>query len=152
MNFRNWVLEQPCWEGLALDKDLILSGNQIYAPEYCAFVPTSINTLLLLGNRSNHKGHPIGVSAVSQSTKVPPNYKYVCSMYRDGKAIKKYTETAEQAHTMWQENRESSIRSAVSGWVSHPSYRQDIADNLLAVADKLLYNRLEGVETFDLSF
>lgn len=152
MSFRGWVLEQPCWEGLALDKDLILSGNQMYAPEYCAFVPSSINSLLIAGNRSSHKGHPFGVSLISESTKAAPHFKYVAQMYRDGKAIRKYTETAEQAHTMWQENRESGIRNAVSGWVDHPSYRQDIADNLLAVADKLLYNRLEGVETFDLSF
>ncbi|AMR57266.1 hypothetical protein vB_PsyM_KIL3b_0014 [Pseudomonas phage vB_PsyM_KIL3b] len=53
---------------------------------------------------------------------------------------------------MWQENREACIRKAVNGWLDYQSYRQDIADNLLAVADKLLYNRLEGVETFDLSF
>lgn len=152
MNFRVWVLSQPCWEGMSLDKDLIKSGNQIYAPEVCAFVPQPINCALLVGNRSNSKGHPFGVSLISESTKAAPRHKYVAQMHKDGKAVRRHTETIEEAHALWQENREASIRNAVSDWRGHPSYRQDIANNLLVVADKLLYNRLDGVETFDLSF
>ena len=33
--------------GYELDKDLLLPGNKIYAPDRCAFVPRQLNTLLL---------------------------------------------------------------------------------------------------------
>ena len=33
--------------GYELDKDLLLPGNKIYAPELCVFVPRQLNTLLI---------------------------------------------------------------------------------------------------------
>lgn len=51
LNFQNFA----CWfynisnfsDGLNLDKDLLLQGNKMYAPNTCLFVLPSVNTLLI---------------------------------------------------------------------------------------------------------
>ncbi len=43
--FRRWMESQD-WKGKHLDKDLLVSGNKIYGPEFCMFVSPQINTLL----------------------------------------------------------------------------------------------------------
>ncbi len=45
-NFKKWMEEQP-WEGMCLDKDLLVKGNKEYSPSTCAFVPNRVNTLLI---------------------------------------------------------------------------------------------------------
>lgn len=44
-NFRKWM-ELQDWEGKQLDKDLLIQGNKLYAPETCIFVTHAINSLL----------------------------------------------------------------------------------------------------------
>lgn len=46
MAFREWVLAQPEWEGLHLDKDLLVPGNKIYGPDTCLFISSFINSSL----------------------------------------------------------------------------------------------------------
>ena len=59
MSFRKWMKSQD-WQGMALDKDILIPNNKIYSAETCLFVPVSINNLI---NRpSNNKtGFPVGV-------------------------------------------------------------------------------------------
>ena len=45
-NFKDWMLNQE-WEGMDLDKDLLIQGNKVYSPEFCIFVPHSLNSLFL---------------------------------------------------------------------------------------------------------
>ena len=61
MAFREWVLAQPEWEGLELDKDLLSFGNKLYGPDTCIFIPAHINTFLIFKQSSN-SGLPIGVA------------------------------------------------------------------------------------------
>jgi len=44
-NFRSWMEAQD-WDGFQLDKDIISPGNKIYSPEFCVFIPQSLNKLL----------------------------------------------------------------------------------------------------------
>ena len=53
-NFKKWMQSQE-WEGLALDKDLILPGNKKYSPKRCVFVSRELNNLLTY-NRSEVPG------------------------------------------------------------------------------------------------
>lgn len=46
MSFREWVLAQPHWEGLELDKDLLFPGNKVYSPDTCLFVSIAVNAFL----------------------------------------------------------------------------------------------------------
>jgi len=45
---------------IQLDKDIIKKGNKIYCPEYCSFVPRSINMLLVKSDKARGE-YPIGV-------------------------------------------------------------------------------------------
>lgn len=41
-NFRAWMEKQD-WEGLQLDKDLLIKGNKVYSAETCVFVSQTVN-------------------------------------------------------------------------------------------------------------
>ena len=41
-NFRRWMEKQD-WEGMQLDKDLLLEGNKVYSGETCVFVTSTVN-------------------------------------------------------------------------------------------------------------
>ena len=60
MAFREWVLSQPEWEECQLDKDLLVSGNKIYGPNTCLFVPRTVNSFLTENRVNNNKDH-IGI-------------------------------------------------------------------------------------------
>ena len=45
MQFRAWMVQQD-WEGMDLDKDLLIYGNKLYGPETCCFVSRALNNLL----------------------------------------------------------------------------------------------------------
>ena len=58
-NFKCWMEKQD-WQGKALDKDIIKSGNKVYCPEFCAFVDLATNNFTV--DRGNARGRlPIGV-------------------------------------------------------------------------------------------
>lgn len=62
--FLGWVNKEVGYKGkprgMALDKDILVRGNKVYAPEKCAFVPTAVNSLLV--DRGADRGEwPIGV-------------------------------------------------------------------------------------------
>ena len=49
------------WEGLHLDKDILIPGNKIYGPNACMFIPQDINKLLV--DREAARGlYPQGVA------------------------------------------------------------------------------------------
>lgn len=53
--FSAWMKAQD-WQGKELDKDLILTGNKIYCPEYCCFVDSMTNsfTISCAANRGEY--------------------------------------------------------------------------------------------------
>ena len=61
MAFRKWILEQPEWEGLQIDKDLLVSGNKIYGPDTCLLVSHSVNCFMTEVKVTN-SGLPLGVT------------------------------------------------------------------------------------------
>lgn len=66
-NFRAWMVEQD-WEGLQLDKDILVLGNKVYSPDTCVFVSKQVNTFLL--DRSRGRGeYLIGVNFCKKSKK-----------------------------------------------------------------------------------
>lgn len=43
--FREWMDAQD-WHGKELDKDILIKGNRVYAPERCVFIPGGLNRFL----------------------------------------------------------------------------------------------------------
>jgi len=57
--FKGWM-EKKDWEGMQLDKDLLLVGNKVYSAETCVFVTKAVN--LFTTDRGNDRGEwSIGV-------------------------------------------------------------------------------------------
>lgn len=58
--FREWMTEQP-WDGMHLDKDILIPENKIYSPEACVFVSAMTNTFLTSCDATRGE-YPLGVS------------------------------------------------------------------------------------------
>lgn len=52
-NFRAWMEKQD-WEGMQLDKDLLVKGNKVYSQETCVFVTRVVNNFTI--DRGNDRG------------------------------------------------------------------------------------------------
>ena len=72
-NFKNWMVKQD-WEGKQLDKDIIKPNNTLYSPEYCVFVSSEVNNLILDSGKIRGK-HPQGVVWHKRNKKFTTNLK-----------------------------------------------------------------------------
>lgn len=63
-NFKSWMEGQD-WEGMELDKDLLVEGNKIYSPETCVFIHEKVNYFIyskgkggcLVGSKPKNNGY-----------------------------------------------------------------------------------------------
>lgn len=92
--FRDWM-KQQAWQGMHLDKDILVPSNTCYSPQTCVFVPPEVNAFLL--SRERGRGQwPIGVVQTSNSS------TFMARISIDGK--NKYLgnfPTPEEAHQAW---------------------------------------------------
>lgn len=145
--FREWALDKPIGEGMALDKDILFSGNKLYSPETCVFVPTRLNSLLTCF-KSDKGDYPVGVSSRKSSS------SFVARVHDGSGGESAYLgsySTPEEAHSAWQIAKANIIDSTVQWWrfdpaVSH-SFRDDIAEALWGRSDKLRQDFDNKVET-----
>lgn len=122
--FRLWMSEQV-WEGCDLDKDILGDGSE-YSPETCAFVPHSINMLLV--DSAKDRLLPQGVYRVGQRNRV----RYEAKLKHCGSTIfLGIFDSIEEASAKWQEAKVASIRQQLSNYRKHPGFRQDVLDALL---------------------
>jgi len=75
--FKQWH-DDNYVESYHLDKDIIKQGNNLYSPEFCSYVPSLINKIVLSGGSSNGK-YPKGVSIDNRTG------KFVAHLNIDGK-------------------------------------------------------------------
>lgn len=73
--FKAWMQTQE-YEGLELDKDLLVKGNRIYSPETCMFVTPQVNGFIK-ETKKTRGNLPIGVT-LDNKYKLP-RYKAMCS-------------------------------------------------------------------------
>ena len=75
--FKKWMKAQN-WQGMDLDKDIKIIGNDIYSPETCVFVSRQVNSLL--NDCGSARGEwPIGVIFCKRSK------KFLSSCCKNGK-------------------------------------------------------------------
>lgn len=94
MSFKSWAIAQQ-WEGMQLDKDIIIAGNKIYSPATCAFVSGETN--LFLNDHGRAQGEwPVGVVYSKQKRKFRAKIKLGGGTKHLG-----YYNTPEEAHQSW---------------------------------------------------
>lgn len=98
--FKVWMDSQT-WEGLCLDKDILLPGNKVYGPDACVFVPSALNKFLT--DRSSLRGDwPIGVSWNAKDKK----FKAACNNPFLGKnEFLGNFSSPELAHEAWRQRK-----------------------------------------------
>lgn len=95
-NFKSW-LEKQNWEGMCLDKDVIVVGNKLYSPNTCALVTIQTNNFIL--DSAAQRGElPLGVYLDKRRN------VYVARCHDPFKKNKPYIgvfNTPEEAHLAW---------------------------------------------------
>jgi len=100
--FRLWMENQK-WEGLELDKDILVKGNKVYSPDTCCFIPKAINYLFGSG-RKKKNNLPEGVN-------LTPSGKYIVGvMIRPDKTYIKTLPTIKEAHIHAIEKKIEAVR------------------------------------------
>lgn len=69
-NFKQWMEIQD-WDGLELDKDLLVEGNKVYSAQTCVFIPQYLNVPISVGRRNSKHGpgiYIIGKKFVAKMT------------------------------------------------------------------------------------
>ena len=130
--FKDWVDKQIFYVGLNLDKDILIPGNKIYAPESCCFVDTSINMLL-------HRSSPIGEYPLGVTKKHNRNSFSASVMGRSGYLHTTICtkQTPEEAHAVWQECKIRIIIERINSYKDKPEYREDVENALWLRVDQL---------------
>jgi hypothetical protein len=108
MAFRAWMMKHD-WAGKHLDKDLLSAGNKAYSPDYCIFVFSQINTLLL-DNSADRGEWPIGVCWNVGVEKFIAR----CNINGKTKHLGVFTDH-HQAHRAWQAFKIKAIQQAAVG-------------------------------------
>lgn len=110
-DFADWFYSHP-YSGLGyqLDKDLLVTGNKVYSPETCCFVPQEIN-LLLNNNAINRGKHPQGVSWHKATE------KYLANIAVKGKTVYLGVfNCAQEAHQAYSLAKEQYVKEKALEW------------------------------------
>jgi len=110
-DFADWFYSHP-YSGLGyqLDKDLLVTGNKVYSPETCCFVPQEIN-LLLNNNGINRGEHPQGVSWHKATE------KYLANIAVKGKTVYLGVfNCAQEAHQAYRLAKEQYVKEKALEW------------------------------------
>jgi len=108
--FAEWFHIQPNSDNAAfhLDKDLMMEGNKTYGPEFCSFVPGSINSLLTDAGAARGRW-PMGVSANGKG--------FQAYLSVGGKRIWLGTyATPELAFSVYRRAKEANVKSMAEDW------------------------------------
>ena len=111
-NFKDWCNNQKGFyqDGWHLDKDILVKGNKVYAPETCCFVPKEINSVLT-NSRRGRGAYPLGVSYHKRIG------KYVSQISKNGEVIHLGTyDTPEEAFYAYKPVKEAHIKSLAEKW------------------------------------
>jgi hypothetical protein len=97
-NFRKWMATQH-YEGMHLDKDILVPNNKVYSPTTCCFIPVRVN-VFFCGANAIRGDYPIGVSLRSDGKK----YRMEC-FKPFGKRYNGSYNTVVDAHNAWVEKK-----------------------------------------------
>lgn len=141
--FKQWMDLQD-WEGLQLDKDILIKGNKEYRPEACAFVPAYVNSSLCISDRGRGE-YPLGVSFNKKEGKFLAKIKSMGKVTDLGLHI-----SPELAHIRWQQAKTIEMENIINMYSKESSFRTDVAEALMKRVWDLRLDISEGKETLTL--
>lgn len=140
-NFHKWATVN-LFEGLEVDKDVLLPGNKVYSPETCAALPKSMN-YLLNSFKSIGGTLPMGVSMTANKTN-----QYRAAVSSCGKRINLGVYTSKEvAHKAWQWEKANQIETMIVWYAQQPYFRTDVAEALTQRVWKLRLDHSLEIET-----
>lgn len=118
-NFAEWFENHEYSNcGYQLDKDLLIPGNKIYAPDLCVFVPLQLNNLLL-DSKATRGQYKQGVSFYKNTN------KFMAQIKIDGKNNNLgYFDTELEAYFAYKKAKEQYVKDSANLW------RNNIADEV----------------------
>lgn len=121
LDFRGWMSKEN-WQGLHLDKDILVRGNKEYGPDTCAFVPQYINALL---SATRNRKYLTGVHIRND------NGRFVASGFINGENVRLGNYIKEtDAHRAWQESKIINIQQTIDMYKQDPAFREDVSKAL----------------------
>lgn len=138
-NFKSWF-DDNYIKGFQLDKDLTVLGNKIYSPEFCSFIPSEINSLLI--NAASSRGrYPLGVTLHKHSG------LFMSRVRVDGEYISLgYFKTPSEAFLNYKIAKEAHVKVKASESYNAGDISYEIYSNLMlheVVDDSFFFNEQE---------
>lgn len=151
--FKAWMSQQN-WQGLDLDKDILVKGSNLYSPETTVFVPSYINTLLVTSTAIRGKW-PLGVSFVKTNSIKGLSKVFRASIKdkRNPDSIQKnlgHFETTFEAHRVWQEAKYNIFIKRLEEYGKDPQLNQKAYNAIKLRAINLKLDIALGKETFNI--
>lgn len=151
--FKAWM-EKQNYEGLDLDKDILIKGNNIYSPETTVFVPSYINTLLVTSKAIRGKW-PLGVSLLKDQIAKGRSKIFRASIKdkRNKDQVQKnlgHFTTQNEAHKTWQQAKYEVFLRRLDEYSKDPQFDQKVYDAIKIRAINLKLDIALGKETFNI--
>lgn len=131
-NFAEWCYSQKFFNAkddkgnpYQIDKDILVRGNKVYSPEFCRFVPSSVNNSILT-SKSKRGAHPIGV--YFKRGKFFSQITGGCSGKRSTIALGSF-DTEEEAFQAYKRAKEAYIAEVANKWEGYIDL--DVYESLL---------------------
>lgn len=141
-NFKMWM-ETQYYQDLQLDKDILVKGNKVYSPETCVFIPTYINTLLLVNNRK--RGSLLLGVSICKESKLNPYRAQVSQVLNNKNKHLGLFSNELSAHLAWQAGKAEQILIAGELYKDELSFRKDVYDALVNRSQWLLSCIAKGI-------
>lgn len=152
IDFKTWALRSGFEEGLRLDKDILVKGNKEYGPNTCAFVPLSVNNLLLLSKQ--REDVPLGATYSKirqrQVNELKKPYFARLSRYGTTQRFLGFFKTSMDAHKCWQLAKADYIEDMIAWYATQSCFRTDVAAALTSRVWELRLDNSLNKETLSL--
>ena len=142
--FKEWMKAQK-WQGMELDKDLLIPGNKVYGPETCCFIPGWMNAALSLTKRGARLP---GVASVKSSKKNP--FCASVTVFGEKCFLGMYA-TEMDAHIAWQKAKSSAFCLMAKRYVDEGGEDERVVKALLRMSGRIDREVKDGAVTKFLS-
>ena len=131
-NFKAWMEKQE-WEGLELDKDVLIPGNNVYDPETCVFVTRVVNMFTTDSGAARGKWL-IGVSFDKEAEK----FKSRChNPFTSKREYLGYFTCEQEAHEAWR-NRKLELANELAAIQTDPRVAEALINRYSKPQERLI--------------